>query len=210
MEVSFLGMNCVRLTGKDIAVICDPYPKSAGLPEIKSANDVTLLSSDQASAAAKGGMVIDGPGEYEVKGAMITGAPAQLHVDEADKPKKGTIYSVTFDGMRVGYLGNVAPDLSDRQVEALGQIDILVLPVGGHGLTLDAQSASKIISQLEPKLVIPTHFDDGATKYEVPQDKLETFLKEVGSSPEPQPKLRVTSKDLPLETTIVVLERQGA
>ncbi len=154
-------------------------------------------------------MVLDGPGEYEIKGAMITGVPAMLHTDTEPDGKRSTAYSVMIDGMRIGYLGNVSATLSNDQAEALGQVDVLILPVGGHGLTLEPQEASAIVSQLEPKFVIPTHYDDGATKYDVPQAKLDEFLKEVGASPEPQSKLRVTTKDLPLETTIVVLSRQG-
>ena len=210
MEITFLGMNCVRLTGKDIAILCDPYPKSSGLGEIKSTNDATLLSEEGKEVPSKSGMVIDGPGEYEIKGAMITGVPARRHIDEESAGKKGTIFSVLVDGVRIGFLGNIAPDISNEQVEALGQVDVLVLPVGGKGLTLDATAAASIASQLEPKYVIPTHYDDGKTKYEVPQDKLDLFLKEVGSTPEPVAKLRVLPRDLPVETTTVVLQRQGA
>jgi L-ascorbate metabolism protein UlaG (beta-lactamase superfamily) len=210
VEITFLGMNCVRLTGKDLAVLCDPYAQGTGLPEIKLTNDTTLLSVAGSEVPAKAGMVIDSPGEYEIKGATITGVPARLHIEAPETKPTATIYSVTIDGVRIGYLGNIAPELSGEQVEALGQIDILVLPVGGHGLTLDATAAAAIISQIEPKYVVPTHYDDGGTKYEVPQDKIDAFLKEVGSSPEPQPKLRVVSKDLPLETTIAVLQRQGS
>lgn len=208
MEVSFLGANCVRLTGKNIAVLCDPYPKSAGLDEIKLPADVTLLSTEGAGLPARPGMVIDGPGEYEVKGAIITGVPARLHIDE--QGNRATIYSVVIDGINTAYLGNVAPELSNSQVEALGQVDVLVIPVGGHGLAPDSVVAAKIISQLEPKYVVPTHFDDGKTKYEMPQDKLDVFLKEIGSSPEPQPKLKVAARDMPLETTVAVLQRAGS
>ena len=210
MEITFLGMNCVRLTGKDLAVLCDPYPKASGIAELKLTNDATLLSVVGAELPSKPGMVIDSPGEYEIKGATIAGVAARLHIDAPEEPMKATIYSVTIDGIRVGYLGNIAAGLSGEQIEALGQIDVLVLPVGGHGLTLDATAAAQIISQLEPKYVVPTHFDDGGTKYEVPQDKLEIFLKEIGSNPEPQAKLRITPKDLPLETTVAVLQRQGS
>lgn len=210
MEITFLGMNCVRLTGKDLAVLCDPYSKSSGLPEIKLANDATLLSIVGGDVPAKAGMVIDSPGEYEIKGATITGVPARLHIDAPEVLPTATIYAVSIDGIRVGYFGNIAGELSGEQIEALGQVDILVLPVGGHGLTLETTEAASIISQLEPKFVVPTHYDDSATKYEMPQDKLDVFLKEVGASPEPQPKLRVTAKDLPLETTVTVLQRQGS
>ncbi len=210
MELTFLGMNCIRLTGKDLAILCDPFPKSSGLPDIKLTNDATLLSALGGELPVKAGMVIDGPGEYEIKGASITGVPARMHIDEPDAPAAAAAYSILIDGVRIVYLGNIAPGLSNEQAEGLGQPDVLVLPVGGHGLTLDATAAASIISQLEPKYVVPTHFDDGATKYEVPQDPLDVFLKEIGSSPEPQPKLRVTTKELPLETTVVVLSRQGS
>ena len=207
MEISFFGANCVRLTGRDISVLCDPYPKSAGLPEIKVNADATLLTAEGTELPAKPGMVIDGPGEYEVKGAQIVGVPVRLHIDE--EGHRGTIYSVRIDGVRVGVLGNIAPGLSNEQMDALGQIDVLVVPIGGHGLTLDVQAAAEMVSQLEPKYVLPVHYDDGKTKYEMPQDKLEAFLKEVGSNPEPVARLKVAEKDLPLETTIVVLQRQG-
>lgn len=209
MEISFLGANCVRITGKNIAVLVDPHK---GMPELKQKNEATLLTQIvDAPSVASAGMVIDGPGEYEIAGTMVTGVAAQLHIDDpASKAKNGTIYSLDVDDITIAVLGNIAPELSDDQVEAMGQVDVLTIPVGGHGLTLDATSAAKIISQLEPKYVIPTHYDDGKSKYEVPQDKLEVFLKEIGSSPEPVAKLKVTGKDLPLETTVVVLERSGS
>ncbi len=214
MEISFLGMNCVRITGRDVAMVTDPPPKKSGLSEIKTNNDITLLTipaegvggHPAAELPAKAGMVIDGPGEFEVKGTMVTGVSARLHTDAPEDGERGAFYSAVIDGIRVGYLGNVAPDLSNDQLEALGQVDVLVIPVGGHGLTLDSEAAAKIISQLEPRYVVPTHYDDGKTTYEVPQDKLEGFLKEVGSNPEPQPKLRIMAKDLPEETTVVVLQ----
>jgi L-ascorbate metabolism protein UlaG (beta-lactamase superfamily) len=210
MEISFLGMNCVRIAGKDISILCDPYSKAAGMPDVKQAYEATLLTQRTENLPEKAGMVIDGPGEYEIAGSMITGVPAGLHFEDPEKGQNGTMYSVLVDGIRVAHVGNIAAGLSNEQVEALGQIDILVVPVGNHGLTLDAQAAAAFVSQLEPKYVIPTHFDDGKTKYEVPQDKVDAFLKEIGSNPEPQSKLKILAKDLPLETTAVVLQHQGA
>ncbi len=209
MEVTYLGMNCVRLTGKDISVLCDPFPKTSGLGEIKLPNDVTLLSQDDLGQAQKPGMILDSPGEYEVKGTMITGIPAKLHINHEKEGDNSTIYAISIDGVRVAFLGNIAPEVKDKQLEALGEIDVLILPIGGHGLTLDATAAAQIISQIEPKYVIPVHYDDGKTKYEVPQDKLDVFMKEVGSTSEAQPKLRILQKDLPLETTVAVLQPQG-
>ncbi len=213
MEISYLGMNSVRITAKDLAVIIDPYAKESGFPEIKGSNNATLLSSvakEGVPVSAKSDMVIDRPGEYEIKGAMITGVPARLHIDEPTAPATATVYMIMVEGVRVGYLGNIEPKLSNEQVETLSQADVLIVPVGGHGYTLDATAAAQIISQLEPKYIIPTHYDDGETKYEVPQDKLEVFLKEIGAHSEPQARLRVTTKDIPAEVTVVVLQRQGS
>lgn len=203
MDISYLGAGCVRLSAKSITILFDPYTDELRKGGPKLSADV-ILYSDSEQAKGGEGLVIDGPGEYEVKGAMINGIPARRHVDE--EGEKLAIYRVNVDGYNVVLIGNVAPKLSSGQLEQLGQVDVLVLPVGGHGLTLDAVSASEIISRIEPKFVVPTHFDDGKTAYPVPQDKIEVFLKEVGANPEPMSKLKLSSKDLPMETTVVHLQ----
>jgi len=152
-------------------------------------------------------MVIDGPGEYEVKGAMITGVPARLHIDEDGT--RATVYSIRIDGVNVVVTGNIAGKLDNKEVGLLGNVDVLVVPVGGAGLTLDAEGAAAVITQFEPSYVVPVHYDDGKTKYEMPQDKLDLFLKEMGSSPEPESKLKVNAKEAPAETQVVVLKRAG-
>lgn len=197
MDFTFYGANCVRLGSKQLSILFDPSPG-------KLAADVRLYSQAPAPASDKS-FPIDGPGEYEIKGAFIKGVPARPHVDEAGL---STIYSVQVDGIRVALLGNIAPKLSDQQLEEMDQVDVLVLPVGGHGLTLDATAAVEIISQIEPKIVIPTHFDDGKTTFEMPQDKLDVFLNEIGSTPEPLAKFKIAPADLPEETTLVILEKQ--
>ncbi len=198
MEVINLGGGSVKLTGKNLSVICDPADSGKA--------DVYLLSDEDQEVKAGGAMVIDGPGEYEVKGAMVTGVSAQRHTDTPEEPQKATMYSADIDGVNVAFLGNVAPGLSDTQVEALGQVDVLIVPVGGHGLTLDTTGAAQMVSRLEPKYVVPVHYDDG-TKYAMPQDGVDVFLKEMGASPEPLPKLKIVGKDMPLETEVVVLEK---
>jgi L-ascorbate metabolism protein UlaG (beta-lactamase superfamily) len=202
MDITFLGSGCVKLNGKQVTIICDPFDQQSGLGRVKATPEAVLYSSPQRQEIS--GMAIEGPGEYEIKGTLITGVPARLHIDA--EGEKGTSYSVRMDGINVVFLGNVDGNLSDAQVEALGQVDVLVVPVGGHGLTLDAPAAAKVVSQLEPKIVIPTHFDDGKTKYPVPQEGVEKFLNEMGVKPEPMTKLKLQSKELPLETTVVQLE----
>jgi len=167
-----------------------------------------VLDEGEGFAAPEGVMVIDGPGEYEVKGAMITGVPARLHIDESGH--RGSVYSMVVDGVNVVVVGNIAGKLDEDQVEKLGQVDVLVVPVGGNGLTLDAEGAAAVVAQLEPSYVVPVHYDDGVTKYPVPQASVELFLKEMGVSPEPETKLRISQKEAPAETQVVLLTRSGS
>ena len=207
MEIIALGTGGIKVSGTQSTILCDPPTDSA---KSKLPADVILISSPEAlhQAASLGtgqaGMIVDGPGEYEIKEALITGIPARLHVDS--EGWRGTMYLIELDATRLAFVGNIAPGLSDEQLEQLGEVDILVVPVGGHGLTLDAAAAAQIVSQVEPKYVIPTHYNDGKSKYAVGQDDLSKFTSEVGSNPEPVSKLKVNPKEMPLETTVVVLE----
>jgi L-ascorbate metabolism protein UlaG (beta-lactamase superfamily) len=202
MDITYLGAGSVKLSGKNLNVVSDP------IGNVKA--DVVALTgpADDKIALPANAMVIDGPGEYEVKGAMITGVPARLHIDE--EGNRGSAYSIVIDGVNVVVVGNVAGKIDEDQVEHLGQVDVLVVPVGGNGLTLDAEGAAAVVAQLEPGYVVPVHYDDGVTKYEVPQAGLDKFLKEMGVNPEPESKLRVNSKEAPAETQVVVLNRAGA
>ncbi len=207
MDITYLGAGSVKLSGKNITVVCDPYTQKAGLPKISAKADVVTLSSPEGHGELAGAMVLDGPGEYEVKGSMITGVPAQLHIDEDGN--RCTVYSITVDGVNVVVAGNIAGKLDNKELDHLGNVDVLVVPVGGHGLTLDAEGAATVVAQLEPSYVVPVHFDDGVTKYEMPQAPVADFLKEMGVNPDPETKLKVNAKEAPEETQVVLLKRAG-
>ncbi len=196
MDVTYLGGGSVKLSAKQLTVLCDPG-------EGKKVNaDVVLVTSPDVKVSATEAMVIDGPGEYEVKGALITGIATQLHTDESGQ--RGTSYVIEADGVTTAFLGNIAPTLSNEQLDPISGADILIVPVGGHGLTLDADAAAQLVGQIEPKYVIPTHYNDGTT-YAMPQDDLSKFTSEMGMKAEPETKFKVP-KELPLETTLVVLK----
>jgi L-ascorbate metabolism protein UlaG (beta-lactamase superfamily) len=206
LDITYLGTGGVKLSGKQTTILCDPPGAKEG--KVKGGVDVVLVSGTDKPAQSDGAMVIDGPGEYEVKGALITGVPVRLHIDA--EGERGTSFGIKVDGINIVFVGNISGPLSDSHIEALGQVDVLVVPVGGHGLTLDATAAAQVISQLEPKYVIPTHYEDGVSKYEMPQDGVEKFMNEMGVKPEPVSKLKVQAKELPDETTVVVLESASA
>lgn len=203
MDITYLGGSSVRLSGKNLDVISDLAPG------VKAKADVIVRTYKQTDGIPEGVMVIDGPGEYEVREAMITGVPMHLHTDDPAEKQRGTSYLFDIDGISVVVLGNIAPNLGSEQLEVLGGADVLVVPVGGHGLTLDATAAAQIVSRIEPKYVVPIHYDDGVTEYEMPQDTLDKFLSEVGAKPEPINKLKINSREMPLETTVVALQLQG-
>ncbi len=211
MEFSYYGAGCVCISTKDLSILVDPPTSDSGLKLPKVKADVVLYSNQSASTETVHGesFVTNLPGEYELKGVSIQGIAAQQHIDKPSDPKAAVIYAIQNSEVRALVTGNIDPQLSDSQVEAIGEVNVLIIPVGGKGLTLDANAACKLVTQFEPQYIIPVHYDDGDTKYPVPQDKLETFLQEVGvESPEKKVKLKVTAKNLEQEAEVVVLERQ--
>lgn len=208
MDISYLGSGSVRISGKNIELVTDPLSNFKFKADVVT-HSAPATSAEAPYAVAEGAVVLDDPGEYEVKGATIIGVPARLHIDEAGH--RGTAFSILVDGVNVVVLGNISGKLDEAQIEPLGQIDVLVVPVGGGGLTLDAEGAAEVVAQLEPSWVVPVHFDDGITQYPVPQAGVEAFLKEMGTTVlEPVSKFKVAGKDPSAETQVVLLSRVGA
>lgn len=208
MDITYLGAGAVKLAGRNLTVVCDPVAGMNFKADVVTWSSNLREGEGEIYAAPDGVMVLDGPGDYEIKGAMITGVPAQLHMDESGQ--RGAVYSIVLDGVNVVVTGNISGKLPDDEVEQLGQVDVLVVPVGGHGLTLDAAGAAAVVTQLEPSYVVPVHYDDGVSTYAMPQAGVDEFLKEMGSNPEPENKLRLNQKEAPAETQVVVLTRAGA
>lgn len=208
MDITYLGAGAVKLAGRNLTVVCDPVEGMNIRADVVTWSSNLPEGQGEIYVAPAGVMVLDGPGDYEVKGAMITGVPAQLHTDEGGQ--RGAVYSIVLDGVNVVVTGNIAGKLAEDEVEKLGQVDALVVPVGGHGLTLDAAGAAAVVTQLEPSWVVPVHYDDGVSKYHMPQAGVDEFLKEMGAHAEPESKLRISQKEPPAETQVVVLTRSGA
>lgn len=208
MELTYYGGGCVLIANKGLNVLVDPHIQSLGLKPPKLNPDVVLLTTP-ASGSMPAGFVIDGPGEYEIKNVSIKGIPAILHPDKPDEARKGAMYTLSTLDVTILITGNIAGNLTEEQLEAIGTVNILAVPVGGHGLTLDATGAARLVTSLEPQFVIPLHYDDGVTKYAIEQDKLEPFVNEMGGqSPESLDKIKITGKDLETETRLVVLKNK--
>lgn len=209
-DIEYKGGNGVVLSTKKTTLNIDPKLSLVGLKDIKTKDEIELATEDRFVVEnSDARIIINGPGEYEVGDYTIKGAPAQRHIDAETDEFIGTIYRVECGDVRIGVIGNIAPKLSDEQQEALGVIDILIIPVGGGGYTLDATSASAVVRQIEPKVVIPVHYADAALRYEVPQDTLDTFVKELGAPTESAvSKYKVKSAaSLPPALTVIEVTR---
>jgi hypothetical protein len=205
MELTYLGAGAVKINGRQLTIVANPFTEENGLGKFGVKADVVLLGQTDITGDFGEAKVFDGPGEYEVKGAMINGVGAQLNVDPDGL--RGTMFSANVDGTNVVVVGNIGPKLNDQQIEALGKVDVLVIPVGGHGLTLEPEDAAALVGRFEPSYVIPVHYDDGKTTYPMPQAPVETFFKELGATPEPITKFKTSGREVPMETVAIYLTR---
>lgn len=210
MEIEYKGANAIIISTKKGTVVVDPVLTHVGLKNVPVKGMIQVATEARFAVESDDTVLsIESPGEFGVANFDIKGVAAQRHLDTKEDPKHSTMYRMRVnDDVRVAVLGNIDATLTDDQLEALGVIDVLILPVGGNGYTLDATSAAAITRSVDPKVVIPVHYADSAVKYEVPQDTLETFTKELGSPVEETTKFKLKqSSALPQTLTIVTVTR---
>lgn len=217
-DVQYLGHSCFRLRGRDGIVLTDPYDRSTGLDLGKPTAHVVTVSHqhpDHNNTVAVRPMrdsvfVVDGPGEYEVGGIMITGVRTFHDKKKGDELGSNTVYVVHLDDVVFCHLGDLGHELSTQQIDDIGPVDVLFIPVGG-GETIGPAEALNVIGQLEPRIVVPMHYalpgQQSAIADLGPLEKLthELGLKEVI----PEEKLTITPSNLPAEgeeTRVVVMQ----
>jgi len=208
VDINWLGHACFRLKGSRATVITDPFPPDLGLNLGKAEADIVTVSHPHLSHSYVEGIggkphVVRGPGEYEISGVLIIGVPAHHDTEKGGEKGKNTVYAMEMDGISVCHLGDLGHALTAEQVEEIGNVDVLLVPVGGVS-TIDAAQAAEVVRQLEPKAVIPMHYQVPEISREL--DPVEKFLKEMGAGQlEPAPKLSVTRNNLPLSTQVFLL-----
>jgi len=213
MDITWYGHACFRLRDKGATVVTDPYDQSIGytLPKVRA--DIVTVSHDHADHNYVSGIksvpkVVDGPGEYEIKGVFITGIATFHDRKKGTQRGRNTVFLFEFDGLTICHLGDLGHVPTQAQVEALSDVDILLVPVGGVS-TLGAPQAAEVISLLEPKIVIPMHYKTKALTLKLAS--VNRFLQEMGLKKlAAQESLKVTASTLPEETQIVLLDyKQG-
>jgi len=204
MTISWFGLSSFKITGKDITIITDPFGKETGLSAVRGGADVIISSNpslswcNNFSSITGQPFLVQGSGEYDIKGAFIIGTPAE------NKELGGlTIYSIEVDDVRITFLGPLKQaELTDSQKETLEGSDIVLVPVGGKQI-LDYETAAKIATKLEPYIIIPH-------SYKIPElslnlEKLDKFLSEMGSKHKEEEKLTLKKKDLAGESTELLI-----
>jgi L-ascorbate metabolism protein UlaG (beta-lactamase superfamily) len=211
MEINWHGLSCFRLSERGLAtVVTDPYDHEAvGLEPLKLRGDIVTVSHDAPGhnfvSAVKGrNFLITGPGEFEVGGVFITGVQTNGKGKHSAEESRNTLYLFDFEGVTVAHLGDIQRVPSQAEVEALGEVHVALVPVGGSG-GLNAAKAAEMVSLLEPGIVIPMHYSLPGIPLKL--SPLTKFLKEMGVGEIPaEPSLKVTRSSVPDETRVVVLE----
>ena len=218
MQITWHGFSCFRiqetLGGHEVSVVIDPFEPQDGMKLPRNlAADVVISSHDHsrhnnvgAVAAPDGNgkpFVITGPGEYEVKDAFVTGVPTYHDLVEGKEKGTNTMFYVTIGDIHIVHLGDLKHPLEERHMEEFHEIDVLFVPVGGDGV-LTGKQAAEVVSQLEPRIIIPMHYRVGSAGGGL--DPVDGFLKAMAlGKPEAIPKLKLSGKDLPQEETKVIL-----
>ncbi|MBU1085037.1 MAG: MBL fold metallo-hydrolase [Candidatus Beckwithbacteria bacterium] len=212
MDITYLGHSGFLLKFKSTRVVCDPFFESVGFKLAKIKADIVTISHQHKDHNNSDGvegepMIINGPGEYEIKGVAITGI-STFHDDNEGKDRgKNVVYTFQAEDLRICHLGDLGHELSEKTISQLGDLDVLLIPVGGV-YTIDLKQAVKVIKQISPSIVIPMHY---RTKEHSSLWKnkatCKEFIDEIQMEPKKEKKLTVKKLDLPEELSLVVLER---
>jgi L-ascorbate metabolism protein UlaG (beta-lactamase superfamily) len=214
MDITWYGLSCFRIREAGATVVCDPYDRTVGLQLPKVRADILTISHDQpghnsADRVAGEPKIIRGPGEYEIKNVFITGAMTYHRRRKDVGLERNVMFFFEFGDLTVGHLGDLGEIPTQSEIEELnlGEVDVLLVPVGG-GDTLDPTRAVEVIGLFEPRLVIPMHYQQPelTALWAANMEPVDKFLRELGTSaPEPQEMLKFTKSSLPEETQVALL-----
>lgn len=209
MDLTWYGISCFRMVERGLAtVVTDPFDSSVGLAPPKLKADVITVSHDAPGhnhlAAVKGERrVLRGPGEYEIGGVFITGIA--MKAPQLSNGRVNTLYLFDFEGLTVAHLGDLAFVPTQPQIEDLGTVDVALVPVGG-GSALNPPQAAEVVSLIEPKVVVPMHYQTG--KETLKLGPASRFLSEMGIGQlEAIDVLKISKSGLSEETQVILLER---
>ncbi len=215
MNIIWYGQSCFKITSQGskkskqwVTLLIDPFSDKIGLKLPKTDADILLITHEHEdhnnrAHVKKGAFVIDGPGEYEIRDIFIRGIYS-FHDQEQGKVRgTNTIYTIFTEDMNICHMGDFGEkELSNKQIEEMGDVDVLLVPVGGV-YTADSKTAAKIISQIEPRVVVPMHYKIPGLNIDI--EEIDGFLKAVGEKgAQKEDKLLLQKKDLPTDDMKII------
>jgi L-ascorbate metabolism protein UlaG (beta-lactamase superfamily) len=212
IEITWLGHSCFKIKGKEATLLTDPYDESIGYSLGDPKANIVTSSHPHPGHGFTSGVggeprIVRGPGEYEIAGIFINGISTFHDSTRGSERGKNTVYLIEMDYMRLCHLGDLGHSLTAEQAEDIDGVDVLFVPVGGLS-TIDAAAAVEAVRLLQPRIVIPMHFQTELLRIQLaPVDR---FLREMGikAGLSPQPRFSITRAGLSEETQVVVLDYQ--
>ena len=212
MILTYLGHSCFKIQDKvgqeGITIVTDPFGKSVGLKVPNFEASIITISHnhhdhDNAQALRGQPYIINTAGEYDIAGVMVEGIESYHDMKSGAERGKNIMYRIEVDDIAIVHLGDLGHILDNKQLEKLENTDILLIPVGGI-YTLDAKKAVEVVSQIEPRIVIPMHYKLPGSKI-INLDGVDKFIKEMGVKSTEEEKLKISKKDLPAEDMELVV-----
>jgi L-ascorbate metabolism protein UlaG (beta-lactamase superfamily) len=212
MEMHWLGQSCFRIRGKAATILTDPFADGLGKLGRPSADIVTISHEhpghNNAAAVAAGARIVRGPGEYDLRGVAITGVQTAHDALGGRERGRNVVYALDVDDLWLCHLGDLGHVPTAEQVEAIGPVDVLLLPIGPRA-RLSVDQAVEVVGLLDPRLIVPMHHQVG------PRDAdgaaLAALCRGLGAPPpSPQARLVLTAEALPEERRVVALEVRRA
>lgn len=212
MKITWYGQSYFKIKCQNIELIIDPYSGDIGLVPTKIKPDVALITHNHSDHSNKeflsnDTIVIDGPGEYEVKGTFIYGKEAYHDDENGSQSGVVTMYKIEDEKLKLVHLGDIGQKvLTQEQLEFLNGVDVLLIPIGGK-YTINSKEAIRLINEIEPRVVIPMHYKLPGLKIDL--DGVDDFIKEIGIEPETIDEYKISKNDLPSdELRLVILKKQ--
>lgn len=217
MTIKYLGHASFLIRTKSARVVTDPFDaKAVGLKFPKIEADIVTISHAHDDHNAKSAVtgdpfVVELPGEYEKLGVRVAGV--KYYHDEQKGAKRGEniLFKIEGDDVAVLHLGDLGTTLDDETLDALGDVDVVLIPTGGF-YTIDPDTAAKVVKQLEPSVVVPMHYQRPSLNPAIFKDLVgvEEFIKKMGvETPAPVKELAIKKEDLDGATKVVIMDSTG-